>query len=282
MSEKTLKIIIGVFIAIVILMFLSGRNSPRYGDINIQTMVSAAEGLNLKAVGELVKKAKNAEDFERLLNQPGGVNNLDLNEDGKVDYIHVTEYGDKNIRGFSLTVQPQQGETQEIATIEVEKKSDKAQVQIHGNEQIYGNNCYYHYSSPLTTFLIMGYLFSPHRMFYSPWRYGHYPGWYSTYRTVPHSSYRNRTSKIAGVSTVRRASSPLFKNSPVSPNRGKVANSGIRAPLKNPTRSQRSFQARNPSRLSRRASGFGRRYRPSRPSVRTGGFGRSGGYFGGK
>jgi len=282
MSEKTLKFIIGVFIAIVLLMFLSGRNTPRYGDINIQTMVSAAEGLDLKAVGELIKKSKNAEGLEKLLNQPGGVNNLDLNEDGSVDYIHVTEYGEEKVKGFSLTVQPAAGETQEVATIEIEKGAEDARVDVRGNEQIYGQNHYYHYRSPLTSFLIMGYLFSPHRMFFSPWGYGHYPRGYSAYRPVSATAYRGRASSISRSSTARKSSSSSINSRAVSPNRGKVAKQGIRAPLRNPTRSQKSFQARNPSKFARQASGFGRRSRSTRPSVRGGGFGRSGGYRGGK
>ena len=67
-SEKKLKIIIGIFIVVFLWMFLFGRNSgPRYGDVNIQAMAAtAADGLDLKAVGELVKQARNAEDLEKL------------------------------------------------------------------------------------------------------------------------------------------------------------------------------------------------------------------------
>ena len=280
MSEKTLKIIIGVFIAIVLWMFLFGRSSsPRYGDVNIQAQVTAADGLNLKAVGELVKKAKNAEEFELLLNSPKSVNNLDLNEDGKVDYIHVTEYGNDQAKGFSLTVQPAPGETQEVATIDIEKSGEKAEVEIKGNEQIYGRNHYHHYSSPLTSFLLMSYLFSPHRMFFSPWGYGYYPGGYGAYRPVSSSAYRSRTSNITRSSTAQRTSGSRLNNKSISPNTGKTAKQGIRAPLKTPTRSQKSFQSRNPSRFAKKATGFGR---TSRPSVRRGSYGRSGSSFGGK
>ena len=50
----------------------------------------AAEGLDLRAVAELFKDSKDLEDFEKRLNDPSlGVNNLDLNEDGDVDFIRV-------------------------------------------------------------------------------------------------------------------------------------------------------------------------------------------------
>ena len=93
-------------------------------------MATAANGFDLKAAGELVKQASDAEDLEKLLNKSGGVNNLDLNEDNKVDYIHVTEYGNDRAKGFSLTVQPEPGETQEVATIDIEKEGEKANVEV--------------------------------------------------------------------------------------------------------------------------------------------------------
>ena len=284
MSEKNLKIIIVIFIVVFLWMFLFGRSSrPRYGDVNIQAMAAtAADGLDLKAVGELVKQARDAEGLEKLLNKPDGVNNLDLNEDNKVDYIHVTEYGDDRAKGFSLTVQPEPGETQEIATIDIGKEGKKANVEVHGQEQIYGHNNYHHYSSPLTSFLLMSYLFSPHRMFFSPWRYGYYPGGYGAYRPVPVAAYRSRADTIARSSTSQKASASTIRNKAASPNKGKSAGKGIRAPLKSPTSSQKSFQSRNPSRNAKSATGFGRSSTPSRRSVRSGGFGRSGGFSGGK
>ncbi len=284
MSEKNLKIIIVIFTVVFLWMFLFGRSSgPRYGDVNIQAMATtAAEGLDLKAVGELVKQARNGEEFEKLLNKSGGVNNLDLNEDNKVDYIHVTEYGNDRAKGFSLTVQPEPGETQEVATIDIEKEGERANVEVQGQEQIYGHNHYHHYSSPLTSFLLMSYLFSPHRMFFSPWGYGRYPGGYGAYRPVPAAAYRSRAGNMARSSTSQKNSASRISNKVTSPNKGKSASKGIRAPLKNPTRSQKSFQSRNPSRYAKTATGFGRSSTSSRRSVRSGGFGRSGGFRGGK
>jgi hypothetical protein len=73
------------------------------------------DNLDLQALGELVKTSSNAEDMEAKLNASGSINNLDLDGDGNVDYIKVTEYGDGNARGFSFTVDLANGEKQEIA-----------------------------------------------------------------------------------------------------------------------------------------------------------------------
>ena len=84
-----------------------------------------SKGLDLDAVTVLAKKSKDATDFERLLNsQTEAVNNIDLNEDAKVDYINVTEYGNGNRRGFSLTTEISPGKVQEIATIDFQKNGE--------------------------------------------------------------------------------------------------------------------------------------------------------------
>ena len=99
---------------------LGSRNAQTI--VQIQNKQSAADGLDLKAVGALVPKVRNAKELEEKLNAPGGINNLDLNQDGKVDYIKVSEFGDDKVKGFSLTTEPVAGEIQEIASIEIQKK----------------------------------------------------------------------------------------------------------------------------------------------------------------
>ena len=83
------------------------------------TQTNAAEGLDLKALTLLVKEVKDASELEKRLNTSGGINNLDLDADGKVDYIKVTEYGTADHKGFSFTVEVTPGDVQEVATIEL-------------------------------------------------------------------------------------------------------------------------------------------------------------------
>lgn len=236
--------------------------ATQFGDININARVQAADGLDLRAVGEAVKKVKSAEEFEQQLNQPGGVNNLDLNEDGKVDFIHVTEYGAEGAgaRGFSLTVQPAVGETQEIATIEVEKPASEqqpAEVTVRGDPHVYGHGHHYQWQMPFASMLLASYLFRPHPFYVSPFHFGYYPSYYGVgYRAASPMRYASRTrAALSTVQAPQRVSAGSSKLQ--SPNAGKTASRGVRASLRNPTRSQRSFQAR-----SRRASssrGFARR-----------------------
>ena len=279
MNEKVFKYL-AIFLGVVVIwaMCSSPDDKPDNYDVNVQTLVSSAEGLDLKAVGELLKKANDAETFEKLLNSKDeSVNNMDLNEDGQVDYIFVTEYGNDKIKGFSLTAEVSSGDVQEIATIEVEKgENNETQMQIRGNEQIYGHNHYHHSRFGLTDVLIMGYLFRPHGFYASPWSHGAYPGHYRSYSTVPNSRYRNNVNRTTSGTTFRSSSSPTIRSDMRSPNAGKTA-STIKSPLKNPTASQKAFQARNPSKQVK-SGGFGRKSTTRSSSVRRSSSSRSGSY----
>ncbi len=261
----------GLIFAISAIIFSAcGNSTPNQGSttINIQparmTTVqnNLAEGLDLKAVGELVKQARDGEDLERRLNTPGGVNNLDLNEDGQTDYIHVTEYGSGNSKGFSLTVDLGNGRVQEVATIAVERDSSNgANVQLAGNSQLYGPNYYYHDHFTFGDYLLLSWMFSPRPYMYaSPYRYGYYPSYYSPYRTVPVTQYRTVTRTVTERSTIKQAPSSQLKSNVASPNANKNVE---RSSLRNPTKSQRSFTERDSSKPVG-SGGFGRT--PSAPT----------------
>lgn len=282
------KIGVGIFAIIIAFSMMSqcGRRNTTQAPPPPQQPAEVilkeyAKGLDLDATTELAKKAKDAADFERLLNsQAEAVNNIDLNDDGKVDYIKVTEYGSGDRRGFSLTTEISPGKTQEIATIDFKREADKATVQTTGNPSLYGPGQYHHSSFGLTDALLLGWLFSNRPSYTSPYGYGNYPpsyggGWN---RQNPDSYAGSMRSRTAG-STVRTSSQPVISNPASSPNADKVAAKA--KVLSSPTQSQRSFT--NPTRQPSTSSPP-----PSRPTS-SGGFGRSsssgssrsGGSFGG-
>ncbi|PID27042.1 MAG: hypothetical protein CR982_06950 [Candidatus Cloacimonadota bacterium] len=263
-------------IFLFILIFSCGND---YYDTNVTITQDAADGLDLKAVMALVQKVKSSEELEKRLNTPGSINNLDLNEDGNVDYIKVSEYGGSGEYGFSLTTEPVKGEVQEIATIEITKDGDRANVNARGNSQIYGNNYYYHDNSHFwRNMFLFSYFTNGFGMYRSPYYYGHYPRYYRSYTTVPSRSYKNRAKSSYGNSSFKRGSNGKSSISSKNPNRGKTASKGIKQTLKNPTRTQKSFQKRNPSKRAR-SGGFGRSKRSG--SVRGSSSSRSRSSFGG-
>lgn len=265
--------VMGMFLLMFVVSFCSvirnlSSDSPSRADsynVNVQQFVSAEKGLDLKAVGALMNKAKDPEEFERLLNdKESQVNNLDLNQDGLTDYIKVTEFQEGNVRGFTLTTELGPSEVQEIAIIKVEKapegNSDDVKVEVSGNESIYGGNEHHYYhgsSSGFGTGFLMGYLLSSHGSSYrSPYGYSSYPSRYHPYKTVPYESYQNKIEKNYQTQSFKKSSSPQVATPSSVPFKGRNASS-VKAPLKNPTASQKSFQTRSPSREVKKG-GFGR------------------------
>ena len=149
--------------------------------------------LDLQAVMEAFKVAESPEDFEKRLNTENAhINNLDLDENGEVDYIRVIDAGDKVSHVLTLQVAVNEHESQDIATIELEETSkDVVEIQIVGDEDLYGAN----YiivpesagKSPAIVNVIMWpsvrFMWAPgYRLWVSPWRYRSYPAWFRPWK----------------------------------------------------------------------------------------------------
>lgn len=175
------------------------------------------DNLDLYAVMEVFQKSKTIEDFEKTLNQESSkLNNLDLDNDKKVDFIKVITNKDGDTFDFVLQVAVSKTENQDVAVIFVSKdKSGKVSMQIVGDEDLYGKdyvvepkesgssataNPGYNggnsetmnipaESATTTTVVVQSapivqYVYSPAYVpYYPPYYYGYYPPYY--YPIVP-------------------------------------------------------------------------------------------------
>jgi hypothetical protein len=98
------------------------------------------DNFDLYAVLDAFKNAETVEAFEQNLNDPTtNLNNLDLDEDGEVDYIQVIDNAEGDAHALILRVALSETEFQDVAVVELEKtKENTANVQIVGDEEIYG------------------------------------------------------------------------------------------------------------------------------------------------
>ena len=174
-------------------------------DVTVVTpLTEAGEDLDLYGVLELFQEAEDLEAFEKALNDPNSeVNNLDLDENGEVDYIRVEEYVEGDTHVLVLQVPLGENEYQDVATIEIEKKGEtEYTLQAVGNEEIYGEN-YMIEPNPepaggstaivIVTLPIVRLVFRPgYQPYRSPWRWHRYPGWWKPWKPVPRSIHRTR------------------------------------------------------------------------------------------
>ena len=226
---------------------------PENEIVSGETTYRAKENLDLRAVGELLERAETAEEFEYLLNNEG-VNNLDLNGDGYVDYISVAEYDDRddNQRGFTLFNRFGANEIQEIASIifsRDQRDAPGARVLLTGNEQIYGDNYNYETNWLDKSIAIADWVFGDRTERYeSPYYDDNYPEDYDTYNVVETPVYRTRMTEYYSEPVFIQTYQPTVRNVRIKSSYKNRSIKNIYAGLAKPSREQIEFIRNNPRR----------------------------------
>ncbi|WP_269240386.1 hypothetical protein [Flavobacterium limnophilum] len=210
-----------LLIAILLTSLLSLPVFSQTGD-DTGTLGLPGDNLDLYAVLDLFQKSKTIEDFEKSLNlENSKINNLDLDNDKKVDFIKVTTKKDGDDFSFVLQDAVSKTETQDVAVILVSKdKNKKVTMQIVGDEELYGKNYIvepkatgtgvtanpgYTGENPVTVDIpastttvvvqsapIVQYVYSPAYVpYYPPYYYGYYPPYFAAFTVMAVGIYRH-------------------------------------------------------------------------------------------
>lgn len=173
------------------------------------------DNFNLQSALHLFKNSSSPEDFEKQLNTASNnVNNLDLNGDGKIDYIRVIDKSKGKAHALILQVPVSKKESQDIAVIEIEKTGDTTAIlQIVGDADIYGEEKIVEPASGemkeskgskggsvmadagvivvnVWAWPSVRYLYVPAYVPYvSPYYYDYYPVWWAPWPPVPYYVY---------------------------------------------------------------------------------------------
>ena len=171
---------------------------------------------SLEGALTLFSKASNIEDFEKALNtESNAVNNLDLNQDGDIDYLRVVDEADGDAHALIIQAVVNEKEVQDVAVIGIEKNgNDSAVLEITGDEELYGEELIVEPAdekesggkggpSPyaisrgvvVNVWLWPGvrFIYGPtYRPWISPYRWAYYPVWWKPWRVHPWRIHRNR------------------------------------------------------------------------------------------
>lgn len=234
---------------------VSNPNSIPATEAAIDGEYWAKDNFDLERVGNLLERSNSPEEFERYLNSDDGINNLDLNGDGYVDYISVDEYRDRgeNERGLSLYSRYGENNVQELGTVlfyRDDNRSPGARLLLTGNEQLYGDNRYYETNWLDKTIGIVSQLFGQRDNYYrSPYSYNNYPDYYQSYQVIETPVYRSRIAQLYPQPVFVYTTNPNFitKVKIKSPNNG-LHLGQIYAKLAKPTKDQADFIRNNPTR----------------------------------
>jgi hypothetical protein len=183
------KLLIVAFISSVFATQIQGQNRTI---VNAQNS-EISDNLDLRVVASIFGDSRNLNDFERQLNDPKlQISNLDLNNDGQVDYLRVIESVKKRTHLVIIQAVLDRDVYQDVASIEVEKNwINNIQIQVVGNPYFYGQNYIYEpvfYATPL---IYANFWASNYQPYCSNWNWNYYPSYYYAWNTYPIFRYRN-------------------------------------------------------------------------------------------
>ncbi|MBR5237381.1 MAG: hypothetical protein IKV26_01580 [Paludibacteraceae bacterium] len=150
-----------------------------------------SDNLDLEAVAITFGESKNVEDFEYRLNDPDNrISNLDLNNDGYVDFLRVVEVEEKGTHLIVIQAVIGQDLYQDVASLIVEgTNKTSATVTIVGNRDIYGNNYVIVPRYAVRPVIFDWFWLPTYAVYRSTWYWNYYPHYYHHYTCLGYHSY---------------------------------------------------------------------------------------------
>ena len=151
---------------------------------------------------QLVKESSDLEDLERRLNDPDlGINNLDLNADGQVDYLRVVSHHEGDTLVVILQAVLDADEYQDVATIQIDRdESGEVELQVQGDVAIYGRDYYVVPVVHVHTWPLVQWYYGPHfYVWVSPFHWHHHPHGWRPWGVVSYSVYRPRVTRYTTI-----------------------------------------------------------------------------------
>jgi hypothetical protein len=184
----------------------------------VQASLLSFEDFDLETVVAVVKenKVNGAEELESFINSDNGINNVDVDKDGKIDYVRVVEGRDGQVITLDMSATPSSGgEEVTVANLRFTQNTTSSEMVVEGAYPNYVrgyNDHYYSYHTPhrhgLTTgeALFLVWLMTPNRGMYVRPVPMYQPR--PVYTSSQLRSTRTTTRATTKVSPVKRAKRP--------------------------------------------------------------------------
>ncbi|HCC23116.1 TPA: hypothetical protein DF272_02970 [Candidatus Falkowbacteria bacterium] len=284
------RVFLPIFAILSLMIFIGagcGRSTHSSHQTYTQTETETTgsvktDDFDLETLMTMIRENKVAsiEEMETLVNGESGINNVDIDQDGKIDYVVFRELPESNdikrlvdlVAIPSSTGKEEDGVT--IGQVEFERNTTTNQVVISGgySQHVHGYNDYYysypmayHHGSGFATGLLLGYMFSPRPYYVPMYRTGFYsprpvfagPA-LSSRRDSFRSSRQITKTQVSPISKTTRPTSKVIKSAEKpskyakstqynKPGQGVAGRAGT----------TRDYQARDPNQTKRKATGFG-------------------------
>ena len=221
---------------------------------NINVQAENVPGFDVQSFATLLKTTKDPGAIEQAINAPNNsINNLDLNNDGNIDYLKVVESANNTL---SVVDETSTSASVTVATLTVNQQAQT--MAVSGNQAYCGSNYMYTSHYTLGDYLFMSYLLRPHRYYVPVYHYGYYPRYYHPYRShygygYSRPYYRQTITRTSTYRPSAPRTTTTYRSSTSAPRQ--TYTSPSRTSVSQPARSQRSFQVRQSAPV--RSGGFG-------------------------
>lgn len=190
-----------IFSLLLITMFTTQQLSAQNVRVNTPYQYDLSDYLDLEAVASVFAQSRNIDDFENRLNDyRNQVSNLDLNNDGYVDYLRLVKLFDRNAHIILIQAVLGNNYYQDVATIVVGKDVyNRDFIQFIGDAYLYGNEYILEpvfQSRPRIVSWLWG---NPHRVYVSKYYWGYYPRYFRLRPILPIHHYFNHVRVFVNV-----------------------------------------------------------------------------------
>lgn len=291
MNPKTMKLSMILAAIVAVVAIGCGRsqqsyNSGPYQQVTPVQQIAATSAMNAKdfdlaTAAELIKagKVSNADDLQAVINNPdSAINNIDLDKDGTVDPVTVTEVqGADGGRQFNLMANPASGTPVQVATINISQVSNGAVTVSAGYPSyVYGyQDNYYQYQTQVNNLAFLMWALSPRPLFIAR-PYGSY-AWgvrrsvfapdivatrrttYDTKVSVSPVQRQAAPAEVVQRAQAQRLPSTFQKSTSAAPTSNNLSDRGTAS----------DFKVRNNDQPVQRATGFGARPATTSPPATT-------------
>src|ERR1035437_1021006 len=215
MKTKVASLLVVILIATTQLM--------AQGKITVEAQNNdISNNLDLKAVATVFGESANLEEFEKKLNDyDSQISNLDLNNDGQVDYLRVIEKNNNGVHVVEIQAVLDKDVYQDVASIIVEKDQDNnPTVQVIGDPYLYGDNYIIEPAYAYTPSIFSFFWGENYYSWNSPYYWGYYPNYYHHRRPYGINEYYsnvyshiNHNQRYYYTNSIRNASASRIINS---------------------------------------------------------------------
>lgn len=181
----------GLSVVLMTMFLINQPQAQNYSTDDRSYRYDVSDYLDLEAVASVFAQSRNIDDFENKINDyRNQVSNLDLNNDGYVDYLRLLKQYDRNAHVILIQAVLGNNYYQDVATIVIGRDVyNRDYIQIIGDPYLYGNDYILEPVFQRRPRILNSLWNRPQVVYVSRYYWGYYPSYYRLRPILPIHHY---------------------------------------------------------------------------------------------